>query len=266
MAKATVPRNIEMQLAAAREELVAAVAHEGAVIESESASLSSDADYIAWSRRKRLAESERQRLISLIASLEARQVEDERVKNLEEFDRRYNAAADANDRVAVMLREELPQAWKILSSVMLAAAEAEIEASAVRRAMPASYHPKRPLIDPDSSVRCRSASPERILSQEITELFVDPKTNGLFADQSAPPTNRSFVKRQFRVTSYSLSRRAQDVPPFVRSLVFPRLSDFGPAMFDGTKISSPQDVIAQLTQQEQRVEPRADPLTRIEPV
>lgn len=253
-------------LDATRAELVRAQAALQTIVEEEHASLSSDEAYSAWSRRKRLAENEEIRLRDLLETIERKIVHDQDEGVLADFDGRYNAAADRNNDVAALFREALPEAWQVISEILRAAALAAIETEAVQKAMPSGYRPKRALIDPDYTIRCRPAVQEEVLSQELAELWTDRKTGALFSDQSKPPVDSNAIKKRFKITSYMAFRPGGDAQPFWKGLIFPRLDTAGPALFDGTKARTPADVLRQLSQRRPSNTTPPVVLRRIEPI
>lgn len=259
--------SLQEQISAARADLADVQSRLEAIALDEQESLATDASYIAWTRRRRLAESEYQRLSNLIISLDAQIVADQEAKAMAAFEARYNAAADRNDAVAELFRKALPEAWDIIAHVLEQAALAEIESENVRRAMPPNFHPKRWLGDPDRSVRCRPPMKEKIISETTVDRWVDKKTGNIFANQTSPPTDSRAFKRKFREVSYTPFRPSGDVAPFYRELTFPRIGNAGGPVFDGSKINTAREVLAELAKSRAVVnEPPMAPLKRIEPL
>ncbi|MDP2359017.1 MAG: hypothetical protein Q8M31_23570 [Beijerinckiaceae bacterium] len=266
MAKST-SANLHAALAGARSELDAAhhmvevhASREGSCLEE------SDEAYGAWFRQKRLYEKEVARLNALVSKFEADIATEEANAMRAAYAVRYNAAAARNREIVERYRAELPKAWAIIANLLEAAALAQIETEAVIKAMPADYTPRTWIGDPDRTVRCRPPIDDEIVSEQIVELWADPKTGNTFANRSAPPSVTS-VKRQFKEVTYRPFQPAGDVPPFYRDLKVPRLDAIGSrVLFDGAKLRGPYDVLEALRQSRQRSEKAAPYLTRIEPL
>lgn len=234
------------QLLAARAELEAARGAAEALANDEASNLGSDEAFHSWSRRKRLAEIEVGRLADVVTSLEADVTSHAAQIEIDRYRARYDAAAECNRKVADMIRTDLAQAWSIVSSVLEAAALAEIETAAVLRSMPAGFQPTQSIGDPEDARR-RPSLEEKVLGEETVSLWVDAETGNLFADQSRRPTKRAIAK-MFRQTTVLPARRGDSPPPFFRELVFPRIDQNGPAMFDGRSLQSPEQVLRALAE------------------
>jgi len=266
MAKRAQEITLAEQLATARYDHDAARAHAEAIANEESQSLTSDEIYGSWRRRSRVAEMEVERLRALIDELQNEERVAAERDALDRYSDRYDAAADANRKVAELFRVELPRIWAAIAGILKQAALAEIETAAVRKAMPPGFVPSRSLGDPED-VRRRPALEEEILADEVVLLWTDKVTGHLFADQDTRP-KRPAAQRHFRQVAILPARRGDAPLPFYKELLFPRVGQSGPVMFDGRSLQTPEQVLcaldasreAQLTQQ-----PRT-PQMRIEPV
>jgi hypothetical protein len=133
---------------------------------------------------------------------------------------------------------------QIVSKVIEAAAQLEIDRQAILRAMPAAFEPSTPIHQPDLEIRCRSCRDERIVESEVVNMLTD-REGRLFVDQSCAAAKRG-VARPFRHVTYLPLQTSSQTPPFWQQLVFPRLGAVGGPLYDGAKVNSPQEALAVL--------------------
>lgn len=254
------PASLQAELDAARRRQAELEAGEAA------AEQESDEAFAAWLRQKRLADREVSRLVEAKAQAE-RDADAEKAKaRLAEYDARYQARAAGNSDVERMLKDDLRAACSTILRVMEAAALAEIETAAVIHAMPRDYEPTVWIGDPDRTVRCRPPEMEEIVSDKVIELWVDPDTGHIFADQDQK--SHRAVKKAFREVKYHIFRPAGETPKFFRGLRIPRLDAFGDdCFFDGSKLHDAHDVLAAIREVRNRPGPRPRPvITELKPV
>ncbi len=262
LAASVVAQSLDDQLAQARLEREAAREAAERIANQETENLANDTVFTAWMRQKRVAEQEHQRLAALVSSLE-RQIEEAAVAaKLAAFTARWEAAAERNREVARLMQTELPKAWAIIATVLEAAALAAIETEEIVHDRPAGFVVPDLLVDPEA-FRRRPSFDEEVLSVQVVDLLVDKKSGGLYADQSVRKPNS--IARKFREVTYLPAQLSDSIEPFWSDLRFPRLDDGGPALFDGSEIRSPRDVLRAL--RAERPERRQRPQqVRIEPI
>lgn len=145
-----------------------------------------------------------------------------------------------------MYEHDLPQAWEIVSKVIEAAAQLEVERQAIIREMPEGFEPPVSIHHPEMEIRCRPCRDERILESEVVDMLAD-REGRLFVDQTCAAAKRG-VSRPFRHVHYLAHQTSSQVPPFWQQLVFPRLSSVGGPMYDGAKVNSPQEASSRSNQ------------------
>jgi hypothetical protein len=257
------PPSLEEQLARARQDLEAARDAAERIANEEAANLDSDELFTGWLRKKRVAEQDQQRLEALIASLENQIDAAEQSAKLKVFAARWKAVAERSIAVKSMYEHDLPQAWQIVSKVIEAAAQLEIDRQAIIRELPEGFEPPVFIHHPETEIRCRPCRDETILESEIVDMMTD-RAGRLFVDQSCAAAKRG-VARPFRHVHYLAHQTSSQVPPFWQQLVFPRLSSVGGPMYDGAKVNSPQEALAAL-RMERPVDVEREPMMRIEPI
>jgi hypothetical protein len=162
-----------------------------------------------------------------------------------------------------MYEEDLPQAWQIVSKVIEAAAQLEIEHQAILRAMPAGFEPPVHIHQPELEIRCCPCRDETILKSETVPMLTD-REGRLFVDQSCAAAKRG-VARPFRHVQYLAHQTSSQTPPIWQALVFPRVGTVGGPMYDGAEVHSPQEALAAL-RMERPVDVEREPMLRIEPI
>lgn len=262
LAAEVVAQSLDDQLAKARLDLENAREAAERIANEEAENLANDTVFTAWMRQKRVAEQEHQRLAALVSSLE-RQIEEAAVAaKLAAFTARWEAAAERNREVARLMQTELPRAWDIIKAVLEAAALAQVETDEVLREQPANFTAPDLLVDPEA-FRRRSSFDEEVIEVQEVDLFVCKKTGNLFADQSKQKPHS--ITKRFKQVRYLPSQFSDSIKPFWNELRFPRLNDGGPALFDGSELRSPYDVLRALRTDRPERRQR-QPQVRIEPI
>jgi hypothetical protein len=262
LAAEVVAQSLDDQLAKARLDLVAAREAAERIASEEAESLGSDERFTAWLRKKRVAEQDQQRLTALVADLEKQIEAAADAAKLAAFAARWEAAAERNREVARSMQTELPKAWAIIATVLEAAAVAAIETEEVLREQPINFTAPNLLVDPEA-FRRRSSFDEEVIEVQEVDLFVCKKTGSLFADQSKQKPHS--ITKKFKQVRYLPAQRSDSTKPFWSELRFPRLDDGGPALFDGSELRSPYDVLRALRTDRPERRQR-QPQVRIEPI
>lgn len=271
-AKSTTPntpakRDLNAELAAAREQLAAAEAAAEALKAEEATSLDSDESFNSFTRRQKLADREVERIAKVVRDIEVAVDDDLAARELAAFEERYVGVKARNleliERLIVFRDEVAPEILRLVADL----ARDQEDVDEVNRLVPWG----RRIRDADGAVRDRPSEEAEEISSEIIELWcfstghplpeqqqlyvvVDERGNGTIAanfGRNGIPCHR----RKFRRVVKASFRPASDALPLWRSLVLPRLDRIDMPLCDLRRVVAPWQALQHLAQ-ERREPPR----------
>jgi hypothetical protein len=123
----------------------------------ETAALENDATYFSWVRQRTIARNEARDIAAQIAALETEAEQAVEREELAEYDQACREVADRSVKLVERFKRDVPEAWRLLSSMMRDMAQLQIDRDRLERTRPERYVRTVSILDIENETRSPGA-------------------------------------------------------------------------------------------------------------
>jgi hypothetical protein len=260
------------QLDQARNDLAAIEVELNALHAAKAEASKTPSAFSKWRAAYDAATAERERLVTVVESLEPAAAAEESASARDDLLKRYEAKATANAKLASRIKSDVAKANAILLALARDVAQSAAEDAEINAGLPDDIEPLTPA---DFAARGRPGLDRKELKKTRVMLWVNARTGGLIGDQDSVrdrgdglgqigegPYTVNCQRSPFVQTEYHPTEPAQR-PEALWQMRLP--SPDGPGWaFDGTRCNYPEAVLAELERGAARAEEPRERQTEIE--